>query len=283
MLKAVSRNGEKCGKFTFFFSKFFYLSKKSSGYKVHYFLKSRNVGNNFNKKKQQHTIMKQAVIYLIIILCFSCSFIEKKDSKTNSKISLNNSRKIDIQDTLVYLKKLSLVGDFDGDGKLDTIYQNVINEKTKQQIDYFPSKQWDSIENYFNKIGADVILTLKKHKCDTLHLGSGGGLYCLINIGDNNHDKKEEIALVTDYYNFTNISPCEIYTICDNKWIKLKSFKIHESAFDYEGEKIPEFKQIRGFLENRKNKWFYIDYEDLFNAEADKDTILKPLKIKKSC
>lgn len=143
--------------------------------------------------------MKQLVINLVIILCFGCSFIEKQEAKTNSKNSLAKIQKIDTLDSLVYLKKLSLIGDFDGDSKLDTIYQNILNEKTKEQIDYFPSNQWDSIEKYFSKIGADVILTVKNRKCDTLHLGAGGGLYCLINIGDNNHDKKDEIALVTDY------------------------------------------------------------------------------------
>jgi len=222
------------------------------------------------------------VITIIILLIFlECSFIQKQ--KTLSEDSSNKINKLSSQDTLVYLKKFSLTGDFNGDGKLDTINQNVIIANSKKQIDYFPSSQWDTIENYFDRIKADVILTVKNQKCDTLHLGSGGGLYCLINIGDNNKDKKDEIAIVVDYYNFTNISPCNIYTLCNNKWKVLKSFKIHENAFDYEGQNIPDFKQIKGFLEYRKNKWLYIDYEDLFNAETDKDTILKPLIIKNGC
>jgi len=48
-LTAVSRNGEKCGKFTFFFRKFFYLSGKLSGYEVRHFLKPRNVSRHFTK------------------------------------------------------------------------------------------------------------------------------------------------------------------------------------------------------------------------------------------
>ena len=71
-----------------------------------------------------------------------------QDSTTLSTISLN---KFSSQDSVVYLKKHALTGDFDGDGKLDTIVQNVIDANTKQQIDFFPSNQWDSIENYFNK------------------------------------------------------------------------------------------------------------------------------------
>jgi hypothetical protein len=223
------------------------------------------------------------ILYIVLFFCSSCSFIEKPNEKINSENSLNKKNKLANQDSLACLKKLFVTGDFDGDGKLDTISQNNISDITHQQIDSYPCNQWDSIEKYFDKIEADVILTIKNKNCDTLHLGSGSGLYCLINIGDNNKDKKDEIAFVVDYHNFTNISPCDIYTLCKNKWIKLKTFDIHESAFDYESENDSDFKQIKGFLECHKNKWFYIDYMDWYNAETDKDTILRPLKIKNGC
>ncbi|MGX7668742.1 hypothetical protein [Flavobacterium pedocola] len=191
------------------------------------------------------------------------------------------------EDSLIYLEKLLLVGDFDGDGKSDTIQQNVINENTKEQIDHFPNSvcsSWDSIASYFDRNNADIILTMKNRKCDTLHLGSGGGLYCLINIGDNNKDKKDEIALVPDHYSFSNIIDCKIYTICNGNWTELKTFKVFRSAFDYErGKSLPRFNQIRGYLEYRKNKWHYIDYYDWWGAETAKDSALKPLKIKKGC
>ena len=48
-LTAVSRNGEKCGKFTFFFRKKYYLSGKLSGYEVRHFLKPRNVACYFTQ------------------------------------------------------------------------------------------------------------------------------------------------------------------------------------------------------------------------------------------
>jgi hypothetical protein len=218
-----------------------------------------------------------------MFFCFSCSSSDIKNSENNLETSLNN-KKVEHKETkYIHLSKLSINGDFDGDGKTDTLFQNTINKTSKVQIDSFPDNKWDSIENYFYKINSDVILTISNRQNDTLHLGRGGGLYCLINIGDNNNDKKDEIAFVVDYYNFTNINPCFIYTLCSNTWKELKSFKIHENAFEFKGDSANTFKQIKGFLEFRKNKWFYIDYYDWFKAESNKDTILKPLKIKNGC
>lgn len=219
--------------------------------------------------------------YIPLFFCLGYWLIIMLNGKIHSENSSNKNNATVSQDSMVHLKKLYVTGDFNGDGNMDTIHQNTISAITHQEINSFHTREWDSIENYFYKIDADVILTLANQKCDTLHLGPGGGLYCLINIGDNNKDKKDEIAFVVDYYSFTNISSCEVYTLCNTEWTKLKSFKIHESAFDYETENIPDFKQIKGFLEHRKNKWFYIDYMDWFNAETEKDTILKPLRIKK--
>ncbi len=220
------------------------------------------------------------LFYCFILYFFSCTN-STNTNKNNKTDTLTINKDSAIKNTFFHLKKLSITGDFDGDGKIDTLCQNTINELTKQPIDSFPDSQWNSIENYFGLMNSDVQLFMSNKPNDTLHLGAGGSLYCLINIGDNNKDNKDEIAVVVDYYDFTNISTCVIYSLCGNKWNEIKSFKVFESAFDYEVDSMPNFKQINGYLEYRKNKWYYIDYTDWFNAETDKDTILKPLIIKK--
>ncbi|WP_291083560.1 hypothetical protein [Flavobacterium sp. BFFFF1] len=218
------------------------------------------------------------LIFLAVFVIFGYSFIGATAKVEGEYAKIKQPL---VEDTLVYLKKLSVTGDFDGDGKQDTIYQNTLSGITHQFVDSFPASAWDSIQIYFDRIDADVFLTVRNRKCDTLHLGSGGGLYCLINMGDNNKDKKDEIALVLDNYSFTNISNCTIYSLCGSQWQELKTFQIHQFAFEYEGIDEPVFKRIKGFLESRKNKWFYIDYMDWFNAEKNQDTVLKPLKIRK--
>jgi hypothetical protein len=222
--------------------------------------------------------MKQ-IIYILILLGISCS----NHSKMNSnKFGIDSIKKVVIPTIkYIYLDKLFIIGDFDGDGLKDTLIQNNISGKTKMSIDSFPENQYDSLDRYFDRLEADIILKIKNQKTDTLHLGSGSGLFCLINIGDNNNDKKDEIALVVDHCDFTNISTCEIYSLYKTKWIILKTFKVHENAFTYRIGTKPNLNQINGFLEHRKTKWMYIDYYEWFNAQSDKDTIMKPLKIKR--
>jgi hypothetical protein len=103
-------------------------------------------------------------------------------------------------------------------------------------------------------------LTINNNKTDTLHLGTAHGLYCLINIGDNNADGKDEIALVIDRLDFSRVNSCQIYSICNNKWTLLKQFSIHEGSFDFTTDKAPKFDNIKDFLEKQNGKWVYKDY-----------------------
>ncbi|QEE48223.1 hypothetical protein FUA48_01115 [Flavobacterium alkalisoli] len=113
-------------------------------------------------------------------------------------------------------------------------------------------------------------LYLENKRTDTLEIGNSIGLYCLINIGDNNKDLKDEIIFVTDLPDYSNLNTARIYTFCNNKWTQLKTFPINESvSFNWEGEVKPTFKDIPGFLSMHNNNWVYIEYNDdyVYNPE----------------
>ena len=161
------------------------------------------------------------------------------------------------------LNKLHITGDFDGDKIPDTIYQHNYSTLRKKEIVNSPDpakEDWDSIVKWFYREESDVYLSLNKKKSPALHLGTGQGLYCLINIGDINHDGKDEIALVADLCDYSSVNTCRIYSLCNHKWIMLKEFGIHESAFYFTGDKMPVFNIIKGFLEKQNNTWRYSDY-----------------------
>lgn len=203
--------------------------------------------------------MKQT--FYILTLTFgllSCNSQTEKavDNSSVPKTAGNNIK-------LHKLDKLSIVGDFDGDGKQDTIFQHNYSKLTKTEIEYSADpfqNEWDSVVKWFYDQDADLYLTLNKSNQDTLHLGTAQGLYCLINIGDNNADGKDEIALVIDYLDFSRVNSCKIYTLCQGKWSLLKQFGVHEDSFDFTRDKAPIFDNIKNHLEKQNGRWVYKDY-----------------------
>jgi len=184
------------------------------------------------------------------------------------------------------LKKLFVVGDFDGDKKQDTVFQHTYSGLTKAEIENSADpfqNEWDTVVKWFYDQQADVYLKSYTNSQDTLHLGTAQGLYCLLNIGDNNTDGKDEMALVVDYLDMSRVNSCNIYTLCKGKWTLLKQFGVHEDAFNFSSDKAPVFYDIKDFLEKQNGKWVYMDYsQDGYDnpEEVGKMSVLKPGKCK---
>jgi hypothetical protein len=173
------------------------------------------------------------------------------------------SKTLDDKIKLHKLKKLFVFGDFDGDGKQDTIFQHNYSRLTKSEIEFAADpfqNQWDTVVKWFYDQDADLYLTINKSNQDTLSFGTAQGLYCLINIGDNNADGKDEIAFVVDFLDFSRVNSCNIYSFCKDEWTILKQFSVHEGSFDFNADKAPIFDSIKDHLEKQNGKWFYKDY-----------------------
>jgi hypothetical protein len=182
------------------------------------------------------------------------------------------------------LEKLFVVGDFDGDRKQDTIFQHNFSKLTKTEIENSADpfqNEWDTVVKWFYSQDADLYLTLNKINQDTLHLGTAQGLYCLINIGDNNADGKDEIALVIDYFDFSRVNSCKIYILCQGKWTLLKQFGVYEGSFDFTTDKAPIFNNIKDYLEKQNGKWVYKDYSQDSDDKQEDDGKMKTLKLER--
>lgn len=200
---------------------------------------------------------KSIYLFLLLVLIISCN--ENKKKITNVPVSDTINKRIAFHK----LEKRSVIGDFDGNGKQDTIFEHNYSKESKTEILASPDpyeNDWEIVENWFYTQKADLYLTINKKNKDTLHLGTAQGLYCLINIGDNNNDRKDEIALVIDKLDLGRVNSCKIYSLCNKKWTPLKEFGIHEDSFDFTTDKMPIFNEIKSYLEKRNDKWFYNDY-----------------------
>jgi hypothetical protein len=219
------------------------------------------------------------VILFVFLAALSCS---EQNEKRAVKVE-NSDKKYIIN--YKRLEKIVMAGDFDGDGKQDSIFQANINTENGLSIDSCPDPwkhEWDTVVTYFNRNFSRITLSSSLPGVETLYLDGGLGFYCLINIGDNNHDKKDEIALVVDKADFTRVNYCMIYTICSKEWIEQKTFSIHESAFDYLDKKSATTDEIIGFLEKKKGKWKYLDYlDDLHTNDETEANQFQPLNLKR--
>ena len=127
------------------------------------------------------------------------------------------------------VKTLSVKGDFLGDGYKYTLTGSVTNNSgaAVRKVPDPHETDWDSVISYYNKNNLQVRVAINEIKgIDELVFENAQGLYCLINLGDMNGDKRDDIALVTDYFDYTNISTCVIYTYCNDKWTALSTIRI---------------------------------------------------------
>jgi hypothetical protein len=213
--------------------------------------------------------VKQTLYILILTLGLLSCKSQTEKSVDNLTVPTTTNDKIKLHK----LEKLFVVGDFNGDGKQDTIFQHNYSRLTKTEIEYSADpfqNEWDTVVKWFYDQDAELYLTSSKSNQDTLRLGIAQGLYCLINIGDNNADGKDEIAFVIDFLDFSRVNSCKIYSLCKDKWTILKQFGVHEGSFDFTTDKAPIFDNIKDHLEKQNGRWFYNDYlKDDYEKQSD--------------
>jgi len=145
-------------------------------------------------------------------------------------------------------------GDFDGNGREEGIslrYKFHNSKNQKITIEYNDSIQ---LYNSYCEFDPEIILEIDNKKINALSLGKNckiSGLYQIVNIGDINDNKGDEIAIwvlendkVSDYF--------QIYTYQNKAWILLGSFKAHDKSG------TPNIDNMTKRNSDRVYKW-YID------------------------
>ena len=165
----------------------------------------------------------------------------------------------------VYLLKHAptkiLTGDFDGNGTIDTLTQFLYSTNYKQKIDSLPDELFYNkrdLVNFGYNYKLKVFLKPSIVKADILNAGEGLDLFCLINLGKL-IDKKDAVALVTNYYDHTILNSCKVFILQDKHWKYLTRFGINEMAFTANDDITTNFKNIPGYLEKDKSGWKFHD------------------------
>lgn len=170
---------------------------------------------------------------------------------------------------------LTITGDFDGDGKQDTFTQFVA-DSLGNKLDYIlDTGDWDTTiplydsMHYYNEFTFNGNLVDINNQVDV-------GLLCLINLGNINSTKGDEIALVPFLKDYSNLNHCRIYFCCNGSWAEVFNFNINEMDFIYTGDVELLFTNIPGRLEKQNGTWMYLDYMEWFK---DSTLPMKPLKV----
>jgi hypothetical protein len=205
----------------------------------------------------------------ILILTFALMSCVKSATDTANKSAEPGAARPEMK--LQVLRKKIVVGDFYGDNKGDTVFQHSYSRLTKTEIEYSPDvfhHSWDSVIRWFYDQDVEVYLLTSNSDIDTVHVGFAQGLYCLINVGDCNLDGKDEIAFVGDQLDHSRTNSGAVYSVCDNRWVMVMTFGIHEGSFDYTTGTPSIFEEIPDYLERINGEWLYRDFSEELASDS---------------
>ena len=174
---------------------------------------------------------------------------------------------------------LSITGDFDGDSKSDTFSQ-FVTDSLGNKLNFITAlATWDENLSTYDRLNYQNAFTLN-NKPTVIDNYIAIGLFCLINLGDINNAKGDEIALVPMLLDYSMLNTCRIYSYCKGKWTEIFSFNINESAFTWSADKSePVFTTIPDALEKRNNEWRFYDYLDMDYENEEQVGQMKQLKV----
>jgi len=260
-----------------------------------------------------------SIISFSIILFLSCNFsaenklgeeiIQYADTleENNSELGKPQEKQTDAipKDIKpVFGHRFVITGDFDGDGRTDTLSEHYVSGRDNKETNKF----YEGLSDY----GQLVELTIEKEPIsyccsnnpliDTMKIFSGEqllGLSFLKNEGDLNGDGTDEVSYVVDWADCSNLNTWHLMTYKNNAWAQLYSFPIwdwqlpnlpntynqyglfgleqkHVSTLQDTGAKNveKEFSEFKGLLRKIAENKIQIIFR---NNEAEEDTMIVDL------
>lgn len=144
------------------------------------------------------------------------------------------------------IERKSISGNFWGEGTIDTLKEVVISNVDHQEIIYTWNVDYDSLVAL--TVLSKPVCSLQSHNLKPLLIQTGTwqlfGISYLKNEGDLNNDGRDELGLVIDWADWSNINTYHLYTYSRIGWKEILSFEIRDTDID-------EFKQsgnTKGFI-----------------------------------
>jgi len=129
----------------------------------------------------------------------------------------------------------AITGDFDGDSITDTL-RSVLYSRTQKKVLYQIPE--DAEMGYMCEQDPVFYLSPNKSSIPRLRYAEWScqiyGPSKLANIGDLNNDGKDEVILIMNFADMSSLNGCHIFSLCNNQWKDIFSFRIYEFVLEDE-------------------------------------------------
>lgn len=158
----------------------------------------------------------------------------------------------------VWGKRISILGDFNGDGVQDTLKEKYISmltgKETNKEYNWEATEIPEDCDSYDMSVKWAIekepisVLQCSDTSIGSFEVASGPifGLTYLNNEGDLNGDGGDEITCIVGWADYSSSNSCRVLTYNNGKWKEVASFKIMEFDFQYnpESKKPPHPKYV---------------------------------------
>ncbi len=169
----------------------------------------------------------------------------------------------DVKDTLpvkmATLDHPSITGDFNGDSIPETISTKLYSKRDKKWIKEVPE---DCEMGCMCEYEPVLWLQSDNPEIPKLYLGTHTwqiyGISKLTNVGDINHDGKDEMAIIVNWADYSSMNTCDIYTLCNGKWKMIFDFGISEHAlYNYDSGEQKDGNDLRDYFKQKDSLYYY--------------------------
>jgi len=206
--------------------------------------------------------MSRFTLFLFILLAspqlsYSSGVIPKKKIPKYCPVE----RKIRYVQTF---KRHHTLGDYDGDGKDEMLYESLVSSITHERIDSIVFyNEYGGLVDTICRLDPELKLKTTNNIPDLMlsHGCQVFGLHGIVNLGNINDSPGDEIALVVQWADWSNLNTCRIYTLSSDGWELINTFSVHEYVF-YEQDEGDQ--SMEGVIEFFEGEWVYnaYDWED---------------------
>lgn len=164
-----------------------------------------------------------------------------------------------------------LYGDFDGDGRPDTLtehfFSGIDNRETNK---YYKDIDYDLQVRLNDQKEPYVFVSGSNHDIDTLHTGSGQvlGLSWLKNEGDLNGDGTDEVSYVSDWADWSNFNTCHLVTWRHHRWEELYCLPVNDLELPDPNHESGDTTHFPGFIRKIKPGRVMVYYNDTGIADS---------------